>query len=193
MKVFFGPPLHIRFPFDERKAIQVVAHILGKHTATFNYLHLMKMLYTIDRLALAKWGQPVIGGSYCSMSKGPVISEVLDLIKSNVEPGRPHPWLQHFQKKGYDLVLKKPAKTNELSQAEVDLVDTVYHMLAQRNRWSVVEWTHDEFKEWKDPGASSEPIRVEDILHALKKSDKEIETIRQDTAFYNQVDSHLSR
>ena len=60
----------LQFPFDGKKGTQVAAYILAKKGGKLEYLHLMKMLYAIDRIALAKWGQPVIGGHYASLKEG---------------------------------------------------------------------------------------------------------------------------
>ncbi len=180
----------LHFVFDDKKATQVAARLVEKKGGRLEYLHVMKMLYAIDRLSLAKWGQPVIGGSYCSMRKGPVISEVFDLIKGERES---RSWSGHLQTKGYDLVLRKPAGTNELSRAEADLVDTVFVMLGNRSRWDIVKEMHDEFHEWKDPGSSSRPIPVEAILKAVGKKDAEIDAIAREAGNLNRLDAALGR
>ena len=176
--------------FDDKKATQVVSRLIEKKGGRLEYLHVMKMVYLIDRLSLAKWGQPVVGGNYCSMSKGPVISEVLDLIKGERASSS---WSGHLQTKGIDLVLRKPAGTNELSRAEADLIDTVFVMLGNRNRWDIVQEMHDTFKEWKDPGRSSRPISVEDILKAVGKKDAEINEIAREANHLNRLDAALGR
>lgn len=184
---------YLRFPFDEEKASQVAAILVSKRGGSLKYLHLMKMLYTIDRTALAKWGQPVSGGRYCSMTKGPVISEILDLIKGKAGKTRGHFWPQHLQTKGFDISLKKSAGSDRLSKAELDIIDTVFVMLGNRDRWDVVQWTHDEFKEWKDPGTTSAPIAVEEILKAVGKTAGEINEIATEAAYYGKIDTFLAR
>ena len=180
----------IHFPFDDKKAAQVAARLVEKKGGRLEYLHVMKMLYAIDRLALAKWGQPVIGGQYCSMNKGPVISEVLDLINGTLK--RPT-WSEHLQTSGINLVLRKTAGTDELSRAEADLVDTVFVMLGNRDRWDIVAEMHDEFKELENPGKSSRPIKVEAILKAVGKGSLEITEIAKEAAYYNRIDAALDR
>lgn len=153
----------------------------------------MKMAYTADRLALSKWGQPVIGGFYCAMAKGPVISEVLSLIKGEASAAISAPWKKHLRTSGFDLVLRDSPSMDVLSRAECDLLDTVYVMLGHRSRWDVVKWTHDEFGEWKDPIGSMKPIPVEEILTAVGKTVGEIQQIAKETAYFQQVDSILKR
>ncbi len=183
-------PEAIQFPFDAKKAAQVAARLVDKRGGQLEYLHVMKMLYQIDRVALGKWGQPVIGGQYCSLPKGPVISEALNLMRGrNSDPA----WSKHLQTTGHKLVLKSPAGTDELSRAEVDLVDTVFQMLGHRNRWNIVDEMHDTFKEWKDPRGSSKPIAVESILEAVGTSEDTIKEIARETAHLNRIDSALGR
>ena len=177
----------------KKKAAQVAARLIEQGGGKFNYMHLMKMLYAIERTSLAKWGQPVTGGDYFSMKRGPVISEVLNLIKNRAPRGAAHPWFEHFETKGYDLILKKPAGTADLSRAEVDLIDTVFVMLGHLDRWDVVQRTHDEFKEWENPGNTSKPIHIEKILQAVGKTEDEIKDISRDASYYNRIDSFLSR
>ena len=93
----------LQFPFDHKKATQVAARLVEKRGGRLEYLHVMKMLYAIDRIALAKWGQPVVGGQYASMQKGPVISEALNLMRGKTVH---QDWSRHFQTQGYSLVLR---------------------------------------------------------------------------------------
>ena len=178
----------LHFPFDERKAAQVTARLVEQKGRRLPYLHAMKMLYLIDRLALAKWGQPVIGGNYWSMKKGPVISEILNLIKGERVS---QAWSDHLHTSGYDLVLEKSAGVDELSKAELDLVDTVFAEHGHRNRWDIVAEMHDQFREWENPGNSRRKIAVESILAATGKSADEIREIADRTAYYQRIDAAL--
>ncbi|MBU2572913.1 MAG: SocA family protein [Elusimicrobia bacterium] len=191
MKSSSGLPLH--FPLNEVKATQVVARLITKSGEKLNYLLLMKILYTIDRVALVNWGLPVCGGSYCSLPKGPAISEVYDLVKSSKHLNRSGYWTTHLITKNFDLSVRKPPGVGELSPAEIELVDTVHVMLAHRDKWDVVQWTHDEFKEWEDPKGSSNPIPVEKILRVLGKSESEIRLLARETSYHAQVKISLGR
>jgi len=183
----------IHFKFDEAKATQVAARLTEKSGNKVNYLLLTKMMYAIDRTALANWGQPVSGGAYCSLPKGPAISEAYDLIKKGKHPEKPTYWTKHLATKGYNLVLKKKPGNDELSPAEIELIDTIHAMLAHQDKWDVVEWTHNEFKEWEDPKGSSNTIPVEKILQILGKSESEIKAIAKETAYHNQISTLFAR
>jgi len=180
----------IQFPFDAKKATQVAARLVEKRGGQFEYIHVLKMLYAIDRVALAKWGQPVIGGQYSSLPKGPVISEALNLMRGKSSNAA---WTKHLQTTGHKLHLRSVAGTDELSRAEVDLVDTVFQMLGHRNRWDIVREMHDTFSEWENPGRSSKPIAVESILEAVGTSQEDIQAIARESAHLNRLDSALGR
>ncbi len=75
----------------------------------------------------------------------------------------------------------------------MDLVDTVFVMLGNRNRWDIVDSMHDEFKEWQDPGSSRKPIPVESILAAVGKSASEIDAISKDATYYQRLDAALGK
>lgn len=180
----------IRFQFNQIKAAQVAARLVAKSGGKLNYLHALKMLYAIDRTAFANWGQPIIGGTYCSLRKGPITSEIYDLIKAAKVAEDESFWSIHLSTRDNDLKLKKDPGKDELSEAELQVVDDVHAMLAHRDRWDVVDMTH-EFKEWKDPGKSSDPIPVEKMLKVLGKSEEEIRHIAKESSYYQSVDALL--
>ena len=70
----------MRFLFDERKAAQAAVYLIKKRSDQINYMKLNKLLYLADRKALFEAGQPITGDRMVSMPKGPVLSDILDLI-----------------------------------------------------------------------------------------------------------------
>mgnify|MGYP001615162070 CR=1 FL=1 len=184
---------NIQFKFDETKATQAVARLIDKSGGKLNYLLAIKMLYTIDRTALTNWSKPVIGGSYYSLPKGPIISEAYDLMKTGKKADVSNFWTTHVMTKKFDLHLKKNPGNSELSEAEAQLVDDVHAMLAHRNKWDVVQWTHDEFQEWNDPKGGNKPIQVKDILRAVGKTSKDIQTIKKENSYYHKLNALLGR
>ncbi len=47
-----------------------------------NIMKLVKLVYLLDRLSMARRGIPVVGGAYFSLPNVPITSELLDLINS---------------------------------------------------------------------------------------------------------------
>lgn len=168
--------MQIRRPkiaFDEAKATQVAARFLERNGGAMSHLALVKLLYIVDREALSRWGRPVSGGEYYSLPHGTVISPILDLMKRIEGLDDPTLWTDHLTKMGNDMRLLRPAGDDELSQAEVDLIDEIFEKYGKLPKWDLVKLTH-EFGEWIDPHGSSIPIGIDELLHHVGKTGDEI-------------------
>jgi len=166
-------PMPIEFIFDEKKAVAAAGVLLVHSGGRMNYLRLIKLLYIADRRSLANRGRPIVGGRYVSMPLGPVLSEVLNLVK---EGGLI--WSQVIEKSRYDAVLKGRVDTGRLSGDEVKILLKAASDYKDDDRWTIVRKMH-KLPEWKNPGRSSLDIPVEDILKALKFEKGKIAKIRQ--------------
>lgn len=174
------PPVRLRF--NEVKATQAAARLLMRHGGEMNCMKLIKLLYLIDRESLSRWGRPVSTDRYFSMDKGPVLSEILDLVN---HPRRPHvasPWRDIVSEphgNSVSLLSNGAPPNDELSRAEEDLIDEVYAEHGSKNPWALAAFVH-ELPEWKNPHGSSIPITYEDILKAVGKKDDEIQEIESE-------------
>jgi len=167
--------------FREDKTTQVAAFLLKLRGGTMSYLKLIKLLYIIDRKALLQWGRPVTFDSYFSMNKGPVLSKTYDLIIEGVESDESSYWHKHIDPpSNYSVSLKSFCEPDDLSEAEIKLVERVFGEFGHLDRWSLVNITHELFPEWKNPEGSAIPISHEDILRADGKSVEEISSITHD-------------
>src|SRR5258708_23023914 len=126
-----------RFQFDEEKATQVASRFLEKSDGHMSHLALVKLLYIVDREALARWGRPVSGGDYYSMPYGTVISPVLDLMHHVEGLDEPTFWAEHLTKMGNEMRLSKSAGDDELSPAELELVDEVFEQWGHLGKWEL--------------------------------------------------------
>jgi uncharacterized phage-associated protein len=160
--------------FDEVKATQTAASLLRLAGGRLQYLALIKMLYMLDREALKRWGFPVTTDHYVSMKLGPVTSEIYDLVKVKGEPAHPSFWSSHIRREDYDAVLTADPSDSELSPAEDDLIAEVFALCSGKDGFQLADQTHKNFPEWTDPGNSSFPIDVGDILAVLGKDEAEV-------------------
>lgn len=78
--------------FDETKTTQAAARFLRLAGGELNYMLLIKLLYLLDREALLRWGRPVSFDTFYSMSLGPVLSTVHDLITEPPVPQHESVW-----------------------------------------------------------------------------------------------------
>lgn len=174
--------------FQEAKATQLAAFLLKKRGGKMNYLKLMKLMYLIDREGLTRWGQSMTRSNYVSMDKGPVLSEVLNLITEE-RLGESY-WKRFISApQNYDVALVVEPEFDELSKADVDLIEEIYTQFGYKSRWELVNFTHD-LPEWTNPKGSSIPIDYKRVLKAGGKSEQEIFEIISDleeTALFEQL------
>lgn len=166
--------------FREAKTTQAAARLLSLRGGTMNYMKLIKLLYIVEREALLTWGRPVTADRCVSLSRGPILSQTLNLINEEPKPDADSPWNRHIsQPAEYNVRLLAPAGDDELSTAELALIDDVFARYGKMNRWELVEFVHT-FPEWQDPEGSALPIDYRDILKAGGKTEGEIAAILQD-------------
>ncbi|HPC60910.1 MAG TPA: Panacea domain-containing protein [Verrucomicrobiota bacterium] len=172
--------LAMRVRFNERKATQAAARLLKLRQGRMSYMKLIKLLYLADRAALLRWGRPITTDSYVSMDRGPVLSRVLDLATEEDLPGHESVWSKHItEPEHYAVRLRSDPGEDELSAAEIQLLDEVFHQYGAKSRWELVELTH-KLPEWKDPQGSAIPIQYRDILKAGGKTELEIAAIEDE-------------
>jgi uncharacterized phage-associated protein len=164
--------------FNEAKATQAAALLLSLRGGRMSYMKLIKLLYLVDRTALIRWGRPVTFDSYFSLPHGPVLSRTLDLITEGEAPDEPSIWSTCISEpQQYEIALRGECSTNELSQAEEDLIGEIFDRYGRMNRWQLVNRLHNELPEWQNPKGSSLPIEYRDILRAVGRTELEIAEI----------------
>jgi uncharacterized phage-associated protein len=166
--------------FREEKATQLAALLLQMRGGTMSYLKLIKLMYLIDREALLRWGRPITFDNFVSMDNGTVLSQTYDLIVGGRRLGVEEVWRQFISApQGYEVALERQPEFDELSKAEVGLIEEIFERFGAKGRWELVDFTHT-LPEWKDPKGSSLPIDYKDVLKAGNKSEQEIFEILSD-------------
>jgi uncharacterized phage-associated protein len=174
------------FRFNLEKTIQAIAAFLHFHgSKEMSYLRMLKLLYLADRESLQETGRPITGDRVVAMEHGPVLSSVYDLIKG--EHTGWSVWSKFLGKKGYRIELLEDPGNGALSKYEIGKLRVLTERYADQNEWDLVEIVHG-LGEWKmnDPGKSSKPIPIDDILEAIGRcGDKEaiLQDARDQAAF----------
>lgn len=180
----------IEFSFDIKKTVQVAAIFLKLNNNKMHYLGLLKLLYMADRLALKKIDQSLTGDHYVSMKYGPVLSKVYDLIKGSSyvqDDGIVKVWKEYISTKvidrNYKVKLLKDPGVDELSEEEEEIIKEISSRYSAIDRFDLAEITH-QFPEWEnpleqDPPTKVIPIKVEDILLKVGKTEEEIRRIQE--------------
>jgi hypothetical protein len=114
------------------------------------------------------------------MDRGPVLSRVLDLATEEDLPGQKSIWSHHItEPEHYSVGLRSDPGEDELSTAELQLLDEIFRQHGNKSRWDLVDLTH-KLPEWKNPQGSAIPIQYRDILKAGGKTDLEIAAVEDE-------------
>lgn len=134
------------------------------------------MLYLADRESLEKWEEPITGDSPASMQYGPVLSIIYDLTKGDCPTLREH-WEQFISDADEEtnrIFLKNDPGIDELSKAEIAILDSVYERFHNYSWKQMRDFCHETLPEYEDVGKGSKTIRFERILSALGKTEEQI-------------------
>ena len=116
------------------------------------------------------------------MDKGPVLSKVLNLTTDESSPGYPSIRAENISEPShYEVTLKSETDDDELSEAELALLNEIFSEHGKKSRWELVEFTH-QLPEWINPQGSAIAINYRDILKAGGKSDLEIAAVESELA-----------
>ncbi len=161
--------------YREDKATQAAALLLGLRGQAMSYLKLLKLMYLADRAALLEFGSPITFDDYVCMDNGPVLSRTYSAITVEPDPRHPSYWSTYISApKNYEVeLLGKVAPSDQLSQAEEEILKSVFAQYGQLSRWELVDVTH-RLPEWRDPEGSTLPIEYRQILQAEGWADDEI-------------------
>jgi uncharacterized phage-associated protein len=167
-------PLIVRegspFRFNQQKAIQAVAFLLKQkhdHSKTDNYMRVLKLLYFADRQSIKETGSSITGDKFVAMEHGPTLSKLLDLVKQQ-DFNYQTEWDKYIQRDGYEISLIQDPGNSKLCRYEIDLLRKIWEENKELGEFDVAKKS-EEFTEWQknDPGNSSKPIPLKDMLIAM--------------------------
>lgn len=134
-------------------------------------LKLVKLLYLADREALARYGEPITYDIPVSMDQGPALSRVLNLVNGDVNGPSAAQWDEWMSRRqGYGVAVKRQFSRDdldELSDADIEVLEIVWHKFGHMDEWTLGDWTHQNCQEWTDPDGSSLRIDEADRLRAV--------------------------
>lgn len=157
--------------FNERKAAHVASFFALKAGGSINVVKLMKLIYLGDREFLRRFDAPILHDRLVSMPKGPVNSNTYNCASGQVQADV---WDSYLSDSANHMVSSaQPELTvdalDELSRAELRVLDDVWKEFGHLNQWDLVRYTHENCDEWEDPSGSSETIPYERVLKVLGK------------------------
>ena len=180
----------MNFSNNAKKSTQAVARIIETSGGPIDYLRISKLIYLADKESIVKRGVPIVGGSYFSMRKGPVIGEVMDFVQRRNAPE----WKETISPRfGNEVRLQGQPKSDSLSESELEILDSVVKFHLERTTDELVEWCHKNCPEYEMVQPTRrKPIAVESILKGVNKSQKQIQKFVQEAESLAKLDSMLS-
>ena len=181
--------------FDERKTTQAAARFLRLAGGELNYMVLIKWLYLLDREALLKWSRPVTFDTYYSMKLGPVLSQTHNLATEMHLPEERSYWADFISApSNYDVTLLKTAGDDLLSEAEEELIDSIFQRYGkwQRDPFGFAHFLHKILPEWTAITSGRVPLSIADILKAGHKTEEEIREVESELDDVSEVRQFLT-
>ena len=81
---------------------------------------------------------------------------------------------------------------DELSKAEIAVLDGVFAEFRSYDQWALVDFTH-KLPEWQDPQETSVPISFEEILRKERVSEETIAILAEQAEADRAMDAILAR
>ncbi|MDM7912282.1 MAG: Panacea domain-containing protein [Methanotrichaceae archaeon] len=154
--------------FSERTATELAGCFLKLGGNRMNYTKLTKLLYVVERQAIAKWGYSVTHDDLFWLKKGPVLSNTLDLIRHDLP--KDSFWKRFIVKRQYDVVLIDDPGREHLSDAVVELVNSTWKTFGEFTWEQIVDILHEKLPERRDLKNGRERISLDEILCKMSKT-----------------------
>lgn len=185
----------VNFRFDITKATEAACQFLKREGGSTNIMKLVKLVYLLDRLSLARRGIPVVGGACFSLPNGPITSEFLDLVNSGCLWGVRECHRDEFVSARQDHVLRmvQEAPRGHLSDSEIELIDAVHQEHGGKDQWQLRDWCHDHCEEWTPLEQGRERIGLDRIARALGKTEEQIDRLKEQAAELNFLSAAFAR
>jgi hypothetical protein len=173
----------VNFRFDITKATEAACQFLRREGGSIKIMKLVKLVYLLDRLSVARRGIPVVGGAYFSLPNGPITSEFLDLINSGCLWGVADCRWEEFvsDRQDHEVAMIKEASRDHLSDSEIDLIDAIYQEHGKKDQWELRDWCHEHCAEWTPLEQGREFIAIDRIARAVGKTDEQIARLKEQT------------
>ena len=159
--------------YNPRKAAQTIAYFAMKSGGVLAVLKAVKLVYLADRESMSRYGFPIQDERLVSMPKGPVNSTTLNYINGEMEDAEEKGWTTFLSDRAnHEVGLARAEITeddlDELSDADIQVLESVWSKFGAMDRWKIVEWTHYNIPEWEDPHGTALEIPLERVMKYLE-------------------------
>lgn len=125
-----------------------------------------------------------------------MLSKTLDLINGFIGGSDAAKWEEWIgNRENHNVVVNRKFNRedlDELSDIDLEVLDTVWHKFGKMDQWELVEYTHEYCPEWKDPKGSRYQIKDSEILIAIGIPENEALALSEDIQTQRELDRILS-
>ncbi|MBX3597853.1 MAG: SocA family protein [Rhizobiaceae bacterium] len=159
--------------YQPRKAAQLIAAlIIQSGLKSLNILKAVKLVYLVDRESIKRFGLPILEEQRVSMRLGPVNSVTYSHLNGEYDLSACG-WSDVLRDRANHMIALADSSMriddlDELSDADLECVNTVLSEFGHMDKWQLVDWTHDpnNIPEWEDPDGGSTVIPLRRIMQA---------------------------
>ena len=170
----------LRFPFDEKKALEALV-LIAKLWPGVTAFYASKVLFFAEKWHLNRYGRPVVGDRYIAMDNGPVPSAIYDWFKNNFDRmGDPEAILDAVEFNRNDRYVKATARREPeldyLSRSDIVMLEEAITFCRQFSVGALSRLTHNDLA-WKaaplnaemDPALMIEGDQRDQIVEAAQE------------------------
>ena len=178
--------MHASMSYNPRKAAQTIAYLALKNCARpLNVVKAVKLVYLADRESVAQYGFPIQDEPRVSMKHGPVNSKTYAYINGENDTAK-NGWSEFLtDRANHEIGLATENITvddlDELSDADLEVLDRVWDRFGGMDQWRLRDWTHqtNNVPEWEDPGNTSTEIPLERMMRSvgIKDAREQVEVV----------------
>lgn len=163
--------------YDAKKAAQVVAFLVKEQGGSADMIKTVKLAYMSDRKFLELYDKPILSDDFFCLEHGPIDSMTLNLIKGQGDASSQQIWdkyLTRVDPKSYIFKLvEDDIYFGALNEAEEDVLRETVNRFKKFGPFELVDWIHDNCREWSNPRGTSTYLSYGDVLKALGKKNLE--------------------
>ncbi len=170
------PNTSISSNFNLDKARESILYV-AKRIPDPTFHSVSKILYFADKLSLEKYGRLISGDTYAAMRFGPVPSNTYELMKAAPANGS----LGFRVENKKEIIALQDAKLDELSESDIESLDTVIAIYGKMPFNKRTELSHDEAwaAAWKSKGNGGNALMsIESIAKSLNDGENLLEHLQ---------------
>ena len=159
-------------PINTAKTTEAIALLLQLHQKPMILVHLLKMMYFVDRLFLDRANYSLTNDDYLGKKSGLIPKHIPELIQQLRRDG--YIEISNY-KTGY-ITLKRLPKSKVLADMEIEQIRQVYQQKKDLNPFNLLDWNYDlEFVKNHVRARRTILITPLDIMYGLDKTVADLE------------------